>query len=166
MCSDAKELSHCCAMYSVIGALFQLWVWILITYQPFYIRGLEDVDNCKQSALGAMALFVVIFFVSICYLCFDKTIGRGRYGQLEMSEHSERSSLPPGMTDYEVNMELSGSVGSLSNHGRVPYSDDPPAQYSDEPPSSERDEQPHTTEPFSDEPATAASHAQPPDLLS
>lgn len=144
--------------------------------QPFYIRGLEDVDNCRQSAFGAMVLFIVIFFVSICYLCLDSTCGRRRYNQLEMSEHSERSSLPPGMTDYEVNMELSGSVGSLSNNGRVPYSDNPPVQFSDELPSASPNDPPATShEPFSDElPPTndqvsddpPAQPAQPPDLLS
>uniref|UniRef100_A0A7S4JA43 Uncharacterized protein n=1 Tax=Odontella aurita TaxID=265563 RepID=A0A7S4JA43_9STRA len=179
MCSDAKELSHFCAIYSAIGALFQLWVGIMILKQPFYISGLKDVENCKQSAFGAMVLFVIVFFVSICYLCFDNTCNRSRYGELETTDHSERSSLPPGMTDYEVNMELSGSIDSLSNNGRVPYSDDPPVPFSDDPPgtvsAASNDPASATHDPFSDESPSASSHgggtsnnltAQPPDLLS
>jgi len=124
MFSDVNELSHCCAIYSIVGALFQLWVWIMITKQPFYIRGLEDVDNCKKSAFGSMVLFITIFFLSVCYLCLDSS-RRRRYGQLDISEHSERSSLPPGMTDYEVNLELSERFASNPRNVHVPYPDNP-----------------------------------------
>ena len=43
----------------------------MIATQPFFIGGLEDVDQAKASAFGAMAMFIVTFIASLLGLWYD-----------------------------------------------------------------------------------------------
>jgi hypothetical protein len=47
-------------------------VTILLTKQPFYINGIEDVELAKDNAFGAMGLFAVTLLYSI-YKIFNPT---------------------------------------------------------------------------------------------
>mmetsp|Transcript_22089 Transcript_22089/g.48124 ORF Transcript_22089/g.48124 Transcript_22089/m.48124 type:complete len:156 (+) Transcript_22089:429-896(+) len=67
-----RELSNICAVYSITGVLFMLWVWLLITHQPFFVGGImHDVDTYRSSAFGAMWAFMATFSASIAYLYYD-----------------------------------------------------------------------------------------------
>jgi len=65
MCSDVGATSRCCALYSVVGALFQLFVAMLLSHQPFYISGIDNVQEAKDSAFGAMFCFIIAFSISV-----------------------------------------------------------------------------------------------------
>eukprot|EP00567_Pseudictyota_dubia_P007624 CAMPEP_0197444770 /NCGR_PEP_ID=MMETSP1175-20131217/10166_1 /TAXON_ID=1003142 /ORGANISM="Triceratium dubium, Strain CCMP147" /LENGTH=133 /DNA_ID=CAMNT_0042975617 /DNA_START=355 /DNA_END=753 /DNA_ORIENTATION=+ len=70
--SDAKrDASQFCMYYSLVGTLFMLWVGVMISKQPFYMKGLEDVDRCRSNAFGAMWMFVFTFVSSVAYLWYD-----------------------------------------------------------------------------------------------
>ena len=43
----------------------------MLTYQPFYLGGIEDVEHAKKSAYGAMAMFILTFIISVLYIIFD-----------------------------------------------------------------------------------------------
>jgi hypothetical protein len=40
----------------------------MLMKQPFYIRGIEDVELCKGSAFGAAGAFLFTFLLSTCYM--------------------------------------------------------------------------------------------------
>ena len=43
----------------------------MFTVQPFYIAGLDDPDEAKASAFGAMAMFIATFFLSMGGIYYD-----------------------------------------------------------------------------------------------
>ena len=43
----------------------------MIQSQSFFIAGLEDVDQARASAFGAMILFIATFSASIFGICYD-----------------------------------------------------------------------------------------------
>lgn len=71
MCSDLGEGSRCCMGYSVVGAIFTLWVGIMISTQPFFIAGIEDAEEAKNSAFGACGMFVFTFVASVLGVWYD-----------------------------------------------------------------------------------------------
>ena len=45
----------------------------MITTQPFFIAGIEDVDQAQKSAFGAMAMFIVTFAASMAGIWYDSS---------------------------------------------------------------------------------------------
>mmetsp|Transcript_15402 Transcript_15402/g.38249 ORF Transcript_15402/g.38249 Transcript_15402/m.38249 type:complete len:131 (+) Transcript_15402:394-786(+) len=91
--TDGKACSGFCARYSVVGMLFMLMVAMMLTYQPFYIGGIEDVEHSKKSAYGAMAMFILTFILSVLYIIFDvirDAVGGGRRNNANMSSGAQR----------------------------------------------------------------------------
>lgn len=43
----------------------------MIQTQPFFIAGLEDTDEAKANAFGAMAMFIVTFISSLLGMWYD-----------------------------------------------------------------------------------------------
>jgi hypothetical protein len=54
-------------------------VAMMLTYQPFYIGGIKDVEQAKTNAYGAMATFIFTFIVAVLYLIVDviRTVASG-----------------------------------------------------------------------------------------
>jgi hypothetical protein len=44
---------------------------MMLTYQPFYIGGIEDVELAKRNAYGGVGTFLFIFILSVVYLVLD-----------------------------------------------------------------------------------------------
>ena len=67
-----RGVSNFCAIYSITGIMFMLWVWLLTTHQPFFVGGImHDVDTYRNSAHGAMFAFVATFAASMVFLYYD-----------------------------------------------------------------------------------------------
>ena len=49
----------------------QLWVGIMISTQPFFIAGIEDVAEAKSSAFGACGMFIFTFVASTVGIWYD-----------------------------------------------------------------------------------------------
>lgn len=98
MSSNLRELSQCCVYYSAIGMIFMLWVGMMITKQPFYIKGLESEEECRSNAFGAMGFFVFTFVSSLAYLYYDRN--RHRYVAIEYFLR-RRGTQQPGTTDRD-----------------------------------------------------------------
>jgi hypothetical protein len=49
----------------------QLWVGIMIQTQPFFIAGLDNVDEARTSAFGAMGMFLFTFAASVVGIWYD-----------------------------------------------------------------------------------------------
>jgi hypothetical protein len=43
----------------------QLYVGVLLTTQPFFILGIENVSEARSNAFGAMGLFMATFVLSL-----------------------------------------------------------------------------------------------------
>ena len=88
MCS-----TKCVAIYSFSGILFLLFVYTLLSTQPFFITGINDVNVAKTSALGGLGLFVGMFIISIVgisrssrhVLSSSDVIDRGAYNRLNVN---------------------------------------------------------------------------------
>mmetsp|Transcript_34300 Transcript_34300/g.72162 ORF Transcript_34300/g.72162 Transcript_34300/m.72162 type:complete len:102 (-) Transcript_34300:327-632(-) len=65
MCSDIGTTSRVCAAYSFTGILFTLFVGVLLSTQPEFITGIEDVGEAKSNAFGAMGMFIATFVLSV-----------------------------------------------------------------------------------------------------
>ena len=44
----------------------------MVSTQPFFIAGIDNVDRAKTSAFGSMAMFIVAFVLSIVGIYYDK----------------------------------------------------------------------------------------------
>lgn len=64
--SPSRRVCSCCC-----SLLKQSWVLLLLMKQPFYISGIENVENAKVSAIGAIFLWLVSFGCSIAYLIHE-----------------------------------------------------------------------------------------------
>jgi len=87
MCS-----TKCTAIYSFTGIAFLLFVYTLLSTQPFFIAGINDVNVAKTSALGALGAFVGMFIISIVGICRSSrhvlssdVIDRGSYNRLNVN---------------------------------------------------------------------------------
>mmetsp|Transcript_37086 Transcript_37086/g.66806 ORF Transcript_37086/g.66806 Transcript_37086/m.66806 type:complete len:100 (+) Transcript_37086:299-598(+) len=67
---------HCCGFYSATGIIFMLFVWIMLTTQPFFITGIDDVELARSNAFGAMITFSVTFAISAIMIMREKGSGR------------------------------------------------------------------------------------------
>jgi len=63
---------------------------VLLTYQPFFISGIEDEAVALQSAWGAMVMFICTFFLSLYGIYHDSQ------NKVEGSDSPEGYSLNPG----------------------------------------------------------------------
>ena len=89
-------------------------------YQPFYIGGIENVETAKDSAFGAMMLFVTTFIVSVVLWFRDLRMKRR---QLILARHAYDPVLPHDGEDgdavQEVPMEAQQNFDlptSVTNH--------------------------------------------------
>lgn len=80
-------------IFSLYFLTRQFWVVIMITYQPFFIGGLDDVHRAKGSAFGAAAMFVGTFIGSIIGMVYECVTRRS-----EVEHASSNNSSRLGFT--------------------------------------------------------------------
>jgi hypothetical protein len=102
-------------------------VAMMLTYQPFYIGGIENVEAAKRNAYGTMATFLFTLILSVVYLVQDvlkrggerSSRGRGRYHNntngpneydLVPSSSALRVGGPEIMQEYNTNLDLPMSL--------------------------------------------------------
>jgi hypothetical protein len=59
---------------SIPVSLHQFFVGMMISKQPLYIQGINPTNQeiTKESAFGAMGMFIFLFSTSVVYLCYHK----------------------------------------------------------------------------------------------
>merc|ERR1711957_794876 len=55
-----------------------LWVGIMLTTQPFFIAGIEDVEVATWAAFGAFFTFMFVFVLSAVGMWYDSTFGKNQ----------------------------------------------------------------------------------------
>jgi len=87
----------------------------MILYQPFFIRGLGEEEKCRNSAFGAMFIFLVTFTSSCVYLIFDGYSRRRKLSYAAVNTENSDFLIPAGMSEYVVdNVELVKIQGELT----------------------------------------------------
>ena len=77
----------------------QLWVGVLLSTQSFFVGGLDDPEAAKNSAFGAMGMFLVTFFASIFGIYYDSD--RKADSIEETPEgYGQQLNVPGSATDY------------------------------------------------------------------
>eukprot|EP00581_Thalassiosira_minuscula_P009831 CAMPEP_0183704032 /NCGR_PEP_ID=MMETSP0737-20130205/1521_1 /TAXON_ID=385413 /ORGANISM="Thalassiosira miniscula, Strain CCMP1093" /LENGTH=107 /DNA_ID=CAMNT_0025930843 /DNA_START=108 /DNA_END=431 /DNA_ORIENTATION=- len=99
--------ANCCAIYLGSGILFLLFVYTLLSTQPFFITGIDNVEHAKSSALGALIFFVVLFTISLGLILRRRTKERSRGGGDDMDGYS--------YSRLNVNLDYQMSAGSSSD---------------------------------------------------
>lgn len=116
---DLRETSNFCARYSVVGIVFMAMVSIMLTYQPFYITGIEDLDQARSNAYGGTGTFLFTFILSVVYIVFDAMRGGGyasARGETRHSRGMEYAAVPtsgmggPDLMFETSNLDLPPSV--------------------------------------------------------
>ncbi|KAG7339457.1 hypothetical protein IV203_025366 [Nitzschia inconspicua] len=98
---DLRGTSNFCARYSIIGLIFMTMVAMLLTYQPFFIGGIENLERATRNAYGAIGTFLFTLILSVVYLVLDvlKSGGGGR-GRGGRDSGNFGRSMPP--MDYDM----------------------------------------------------------------
>lgn len=107
-----EGISNFCALYSFTGILFMALVGSMIKHQPFFIKGIENQELAKESAYGAMGMFVFLFCSSVLYIFIHKP--RDEEDAI-LAQGYMRPQMQAGrarMSDYQV--ELPDSAAQLS----------------------------------------------------
>jgi hypothetical protein len=74
----------------------------MLSTQPFFIAGIEDIDVCKGSAMGAMFMFLGAFVLSVAGIYYDKANPKAESGP-DMPEGYSLNSVP--QTEYGSRMD-------------------------------------------------------------
>ena len=86
----------------------------MLTYQPLFIGGIDNLGRAKANAYGALFTFVVAFGVSILYLLQDRITGRS--ATRHPHHHHHHNSRRRRGDDYEgVPTNSNGSHSDYPN---------------------------------------------------
>jgi hypothetical protein len=97
---------HCCGFYSATGILFMAYVLVMLSTQPFFITGIDDVEIAKSNAFGALMTFCATFAISAILIV------RGNGSGQEYDTGSGE--------DYDrLNIDLKKEFGEGKNYGAV-----------------------------------------------
>lgn len=99
---NLRATSNFCAIYSVVGVIFMSMVFAMLTYQDFFIGGIEDLDQAKGNAKGGLKSFVCLFLLSVAYIVYDALNGGDKDIHGRESRHSfgsEYHSVPTSGID-------------------------------------------------------------------
>lgn len=85
---DLRDASNFCARYAVAGVIFMIMVSVMLSYQPFFIGGIEDIEQARRNANGGVGSFLFVFLLSTSYLVFDSLRGGGNGKTRGEARHS------------------------------------------------------------------------------
>ena len=86
-----------CYCYGTQRTVLQVMVSMMLTYQPFYIGGIEDLEQAKKNTYGGVGTFLFVFILSVVYLVLDALRGGGDNNNNSRGDNTRRH----GGMDYE-----------------------------------------------------------------
>ena len=94
---------------------------MMLTYQPFYVGGIEDLERAKKNAYGGVGTFLFIFMLSVVYLVIDALRGDSReinsLGPMNSSRNNNDTRYSGGINgDYE-------GIPAMSNNSMMAGAD-------------------------------------------
>jgi hypothetical protein len=92
----------------------QLMVAMMLTYQPLFIGGIDDVEKATGSAYGGMAAYMFSFLLSVVYLIKDAiSPAEDRDAPRRRQNGNEYRDVPQSggvLNEYALNLDLPPSV--------------------------------------------------------
>jgi len=98
---------HCCGFYCFTGVIFMTFVWVMLTAQPEFITGLEDIDAARSNAFGALITFGVVLVA--CGVMIMKNKGEGG------REYDSTSEDYDSRLNIDLKKNYNQSYGSVPN---------------------------------------------------
>jgi hypothetical protein len=74
-------------------------VAMMLTYQPFYMGGIHNVEGAKRNTYGAMATFLFTFLLSVVYLVQDVIKNGGERSSRSRGRYHHNTNGP---SDYDL----------------------------------------------------------------
>lgn len=74
----------------------------MLATQPMFITGIEDLEQARQSASGAMYAFCITFFISLVMIMKEKGENEGREYDTGEEDHNR------------LNIDLKSNYGSVA----------------------------------------------------
>eukprot|EP00585_Thalassiosira_rotula_P013269 CAMPEP_0196130338 /NCGR_PEP_ID=MMETSP0910-20130528/751_1 /TAXON_ID=49265 /ORGANISM="Thalassiosira rotula, Strain GSO102" /LENGTH=100 /DNA_ID=CAMNT_0041389631 /DNA_START=140 /DNA_END=442 /DNA_ORIENTATION=- len=93
--------SQCCGFYSATGVIFMTFVYVMLSTQPFFITGIDNVEEARSNAFGAMIMFCVTFAISAVLISKEQKSSTAR----EYDTGAEDHNL--------LNVDLKNNYGSV-----------------------------------------------------
>eukprot|EP00804_Cyclotella_cryptica_P014780 CCRYP_020121-RB/>CCRYP_020121-RB protein AED:0.27 eAED:0.27 QI:285/1/1/1/1/1/2/470/184 len=92
----------------------QFFVGTMISKQPLYIQGINSSNQeiTKESAFGAMGMFIFLFSSSMIYLCYHKCHDEEEIIRSQGYVRPGQRALR--ISDYEVQVEIPSAASSPS----------------------------------------------------
>ena len=92
-------------------------VSLLLMYQPFFVGGIEDLDQARKNAKGGAGSFLCIFLLSVIYLVSDAVRAGDNLGR--ESRHSngvEYEAVPTsGIDGPDLRLETMDFTPTVEN---------------------------------------------------
>lgn len=82
------------------------FVYLMLATQPFFITGIEDVEEAKTNAFGALITFCATFAISVALIMKNKDSGR-EYDTADADDYNR------------LNIDLRKNYGEGQNYGAV-----------------------------------------------
>jgi hypothetical protein len=98
---------HCCGFYSFTGMVFMSFVYAILSTQPFLVSGIDEPDEARENALGALITFAALFGVCVFLIHRNKNVEGGR----------EYDSAPDNYN--RLNIDLKKVYGEQKVYGSV-----------------------------------------------
>ena len=100
---------HCCGFYSFTGMIFMSFVYAMLSAQPFLVAGIDDVEEARTSALGALITFGALFGVCVFLIYRNNENAEGGRGEYDAATD-----------DYNrLNIDLKKNYGEQKIYGSV-----------------------------------------------
>jgi len=116
--SHLEGISNFCAIYSFTGILFTAYVGTMIKKQPLFIKGIDSSNQelMKESAFGAMGMFIFLFTSSVLYIFFHKQRDDEHAIMAQGYMRPQHQGGRLRMSDYQVELPHSTSSSSPRNY--------------------------------------------------
>ena len=69
---------HCCGFYSFTGMIFMSFVYAILSTQPFFVTGIDEPEEARTNALGALITFGALFGVCVVLIYKNKNAEKRR----------------------------------------------------------------------------------------
>ena len=97
---------HCCGFYSFTGMIFMSFVYAMLSTQPFFVTGIDEPEEARTNALGALITFGVLFGVCVFLIYKNK--------------NTEGREYDAAADDYNrLNIDLKKNYGEQKVYGSV-----------------------------------------------
>lgn len=111
---------HCCGFYSFTGMIFMSFVYAILSTQPFFVTGIDEPEEARTNALGALITFGVLFCMCVVLIYKNNNAEKKRRGYSDAaSDEDDHNRLNIDLT-YEPGTTASIGLAGGGGGGGAP----------------------------------------------